>query len=164
MTQSSKVPLLMLDAIPSGYYAVRPDAVTPYTFVRISRPTLGRWKGHVKVQTIHAEDLVDRWVWNPGNPDPRTNVRTLSFTRFKGEQSIEDLILLVIVGHREAGIAYAREIRRCCRCNTRLTDERSRWYGFGPECEQSLEGMKDEIDDENGGTYEYLKSIGEVNI
>lgn len=157
---ATKVPLMMLELVPTGYYAVRPDTVTPYVFMRLARPTHGKWKGHVKVQTQHSEQLWDRWIWNPANPDPRTNVRNLSqwqhVSPFPGGQTIEDLILLMISDHRRAARAYAAVIEKCHRCNIALTDERSRWYGFGPECEKHLEGEKDEIDDENDGTYEYL--------
>jgi hypothetical protein len=159
---TSKVPLMMLAAIPSGYYAVRPDTETPYVFMRLARPVHGKRKGWVKVQTQHGETLYDRWLWNPGNLDPSTNVIRLTWNKstLPGNQSIEDLILLMIVDHRAAAREYAREIGNCHRCNKDLTDERSRWYGFGPECEKSLEGEKDEIDDENGGTYEELKMRG----
>ena len=163
MTGPTKVPLPMLDMIPSGYYAVRPDTETPYMFVRIARPTFGRRKGQLVVQTQHSDQLIDRWVWYMDNPDPRTNVRNWSTqARFHGGQTIEDLILLIIVNHRGCGRAYAQEIGRCHFCGKRLTDERSRWYGFGPECEKSAEGEKDEIDDENDGTYEQLKARGVI--
>jgi len=157
---------MMLELIPDGYYAVRPDIETPLTFVRISRPGRGKWKGWLKVQTQHSEALCDRWFWNMSNTDPRTNVRSYGSLPFgpklAGGQSIEDVILLIIVDHRKAGRQYAAEIGKCHFCNKALTDERSRWYGFGPECEKSAEGEKDEIDDENGGSYEYLKSRGVI--
>ena len=164
MTAPTKVPLMMLDVIPSGYYAVRPDTETPYVFMRLSRPTFGKRKGLVIVQTQHSEQLIDRWIWNPANPDPATNVRTWQNWRntFPGGQSIEDLILLMIVDARKAGREYASEIGRCHFCGKKLTDERSRWYGFGPECEKGAEGEKDEIDDENEGTYEQLKARGVI--
>lgn len=154
----------MLEMIPSGYYAVRPDTETELAFVRISRPGHGKWKGYLKVQTQHGDQLIDRWAWNMANPDPLTSVRSWSVWRnqFPGNQSIEDLLLLVIVDHRKAGRTYAEEIGRCHRCNKDLTDERSRWYGFGPECEKLLEGEKDEIDDENDGSYELLKAQGRI--
>jgi len=162
-TTGTKVPLMMLELVPSGCYAVQPDSATPLTFLRISRPTFGKWKGWVKVQTQHSENWVDRWAWNPSNTDPRTRVRSYSHgAQFAGRQTIEDLILLVIVDHRKAGRQYAAEIGNCHFCNKDLTDERSRWYGFGPECEKSAEGEKDEIDDENGGTYEQLKARGVI--
>lgn len=150
VAKGSLIPLPLLEMIPSGYYAVRPDDETPYRFLRLARPTYGKKKGWVKVQTQHSDDLVDRWFWNPANPDPRTCV-------YKFDRTIEDSMLLMIADHRKAGRAYAAEISACHFCNKALTDERSRWYGFGPECEKSAEGEKDEIDDENGGTYEYLR-------
>lgn len=160
----SKIPLPMLELIPSGYYAVRPDTDTPFAFVRLVNPVnVGKMKGWVKVQTQHGENFEDRWYWNPSNPDPRTHVRTIHSWKFVWHgQSVEDLMLLMIVDHRRAARDYAREIGNCHRCNKDLTDERSRHYGFGPECEKVLEGEKDEIDDENGGTFEELKARGKI--
>ena len=155
MTQTTRVPLMMLEMIPSGLYAVRPDPGTPYTFLRLSRPTYGRRKGMVIVQTQHSEQLTDRWFWNPANQDPVTAVRSYTNWTFNG-QTIEELMLLMIANSRAAGRAYAAEMRKCHYCGKKLTDERSRWYGFGPECEKRAEAEKDEIDDENEGTYEYL--------
>lgn len=154
--RESKIPLMMLEVIPSGYYAVRPDSETPYEFMRLARPNYGKRKGMTLVQTQHSEQLVTRWVWNP-QTDPRFQVNIYSST-------IEDKILLMIANARSAGRAYAKEIGRCQFCGKKLTDERSRWYGFGPECEKRAESLKDEIDDENEGSYEYLKAKGLVNI
>lgn len=165
MTETAtKVPLMMLELVPTGYYAIRPDTETPFAFVRLVNPVkVGKLKGWVKVQTQHGEQFEDRWLWNPANPDPRTNVRTIFNWKYNWHgQSVEDLILLLIVDHRKAARAYAAEIGNCHRCNKDLTDERSRFYGFGPECEKVLEGEKDEIDDENNGTYEQLKERGEI--
>jgi hypothetical protein len=146
----------MLPQLDTGYYAVQRDPEHPHIdFVRVSRPTYGKWSGAVKVQTQHSEELIERWAYFPpkdGQPD-----RVVILSR-----EIEDIILRLLANKRAAMRLYADKIEKCCRCNKKLTDERSRYYGFGPECEESLEGMKDEIDDEMGGSYEELLARGEL--
>lgn len=151
MSKFQALILGMIDEVPSGYYAVQSDETEPLTFMRVARPTHGRYKGYTKVQTQHSEMLMDRWLYNPEAED-RFKVRAFDST-------IEQKILLLIANTRKAARKYAEEIGRCHRCNFQLTDERSRWYGFGPECEKYLEAEKDEIDDENGGTYEQLRGV-----
>jgi Family of unknown function (DUF6011) len=146
----------MIDQLEDGYYAVQPDSNTPLTFMRVSRPTYGKLKGYVKIQTQHSDTLIDRWLYNPAQTDPLFRVREL-------DRTIEPKILLLLANKRAAGRRYAHEIGKCHRCNKKLTDHRSRHYGFGPECELELAGEKDEIDDENGGTYEELLARGEID-
>jgi hypothetical protein len=144
----------MLDNLEDGYYAVQPNAAHPHLdFIRVSRPTdrRSKYKGAVKVQTIHAETLYDRWAYWPDSD------RLMCL-----DNGIEGKLLLLLANKRAAARRYAHEIERCHRCNTQLTDERSRHYGFGPECEKHLEAEKDEIDDENGGTFEELLARGEL--
>lgn len=168
MRFTTNVPVSLLDMIPSGYYAVSPDSETPLTFLRLSRPKTGRYKGTTKVQTLHSEQLFDQWAWDPeawNGHDDKTGNTIWGRASLLGSMGsgIEDKILLMIVGHREAGRLFAMQIGRCHRCGKQLTDERSRYYGFGPECEKDLEAEKDEIDDEAGGTYERLKALGQID-
>lgn len=145
----------MIDQLDTGYYAVQVNPEHPHIdFVRVSRPTQRnskRWKGAVKVQTIHAEELMERWGYWPE-----------SGVVWIGSKTIEDILLRLLASKRFAMRLYAEKIGKCMRCNTQLTDERSRHYGFGPECENHLEALKNELDDENGGTYEELLARGEL--
>lgn len=144
----------MIDNLDTGYYAVQPRPDHPHIdFIRVSRPTdkRSRFRGAVKVQTIHAETLYDRWAYWPETG------RVLCM-----DNGIEQKLLLLLANKREAARRYAEEIGNCHRCNTQLTDERSLHYGFGPECEKHLESEKDEIDDERGGTFEELLVRGEL--
>jgi hypothetical protein len=156
-TPKTGILIAMIDQLETGYYAVQADPMHPHIdFVRVSRMDKearvnSRWRGAVKVQTIHAEDLIERWAYWPD--------RDLIYI---GNNKIEDILLRLLANKRAAMRLYAEEIGRCCRCNTQLTDERSRHYSFGPECEKHLEGLKDEIDDERGGTYEDLLARGEL--
>lgn len=119
------VPLPMLDMVKDGRYAWRPDANTKWTFVRISRPRNGRMAGCTKIQTQHGDTLTDRMSVYPSGhvwlPVPHM---------------IESQLIGIIVDQKQAALDYGREIGKCCRCGKKLTDERSRWYGIGPECEK----------------------------
>lgn len=120
----TKVPIAMLQSVPDGRYAVRQDSNHPYTFFRISRPKTGKYSGSLKIQTQHGEDYdLMMSVWPSG-----------SVTVY--DKRWEDDLLLVCVDPNGAGIAYGHEIGRCMRCGKELTDERSRYYGIGPECEK----------------------------
>lgn len=131
----------MIDMVPSGYFAVRPDSTVNYSFIRVSIPKTGRFKGCTKIQTQHSDDYrVEAVIWPSGRWSIYRN-------------SIIDDLLLLVVDFQGAAMAYAHEIGKCCRCNKALTDERSRYYGVGPECEQYWPWVTARIDEAAGHTY-----------
>lgn len=137
---ATKVPLDMLANVPDGYYAAQLDSTQAFTFFRISRPKSGQFKGTLKIQTQHG-------------PDYKLAMVVWSFERQRVtvyNKAIEDELLLVCVDHNGCAIAYAEKIGRCMRCNTELTDERSRWYGIGPECEKHWPYIIDLVNDRKG--------------
>lgn len=128
----------MLDQVKDGYFAVQRDETEPLSFVRISTPKTGRYKGGRKIQTQHSEELILRaMLWPSG--------RWSTYIGFNVEQ-----LLLVIADSEYAAITYGREIGRCCRCNAVLTDERSRFYSIGPECEKHWPHILDRVEAERG--------------
>lgn len=133
------IPLELLNVIPEGRFATRPDSETPYTFVRITKPTKGKFVGAVKVQTQHGDVLDMALTYYPESGHYR-------FWRDKA--SCEAFMLLLIVDYQQAMIQYGREIGRCCVCGKTLTDERSRHYGIGPECEKFNSWVIDRVDEE----------------
>lgn len=136
--QTTKIPLEMLHDLPDGYYASRPDSAHPYTFFKVSRPKSGNFKGSLKIMTQHGPDYKLALVIYPGDRVYWSNI------------AVEDDLLLVVVDKNGCAIAYAEEIGRCMRCNTELTDERSRWFGIGPECEKHWPHIIDLITDRKG--------------
>lgn len=136
--QQTKIPLEMLHDLPDGYYASRPDSEHPYTFFRVSRPKSGNFNGALKIQTQHGPDYKLALVVYPGDRIYWSNL------------AVEDDLLLVVVDRNGCAIAYADKIGRCMRCNTELTDERSRWYGIGPECEKHWPQIIDIVNDRKG--------------
>ncbi len=116
----------MIDMIPDGYYAVSPEAGVATTFIRLKRPSSkhDRFQGSLKVQTQHGPRLeVAAALWSSGK---------WSIYR----SSVVESLMLLVSDYRSSALRYAQEIGKCCRCNSPLTDERSRHYGIGPECEK----------------------------
>lgn len=149
-TQQAKpdtiVPIALLEQVRDGRYAVRPDAEAEWCFFRVSRPKNGRLKGCLKVQTQHGEELYDRLTVYPSG-HVWIGPSGYKWTR----NDVDNRLLLVVVDQNQAAIDYGREIGRCCRCGKELTDERSRHYGIGPECEKVWPHIIDLVDEQDAG-------------
>jgi len=126
----TKVPLDMLQKAGDGYFAVRLDANRPHTFFRLNtiKPIAGvRRKlpiGTFTVETLHGDNR--RWMLTIF---PNGNVKEYDLSK-------EDELLMVCVDPNGGRIEYGIEIGSCGICGKTLTDERSRWYGIGPDCEK----------------------------
>jgi hypothetical protein len=128
----------LIDFIDSGYYAVRRQEGDPITFMRIARPKTGKAAGAIKVQTQHGPALETRAIkW----PSGRWSVFT---------DTILDSTMLLVADTQTAAMLYAEKIGRCMRCNTELTDDRSRHYGIGPDCEKVWTWVIPRVDEERG--------------
>lgn len=101
------------------------------------------FQGCVKIQTQHSDDLIDRFVIDP-NGKYRSESTTLS------PEVMAGYLASVIVDPRSAAIRYGRAKEQCCSCGKSLTDERSRWYGIGPECEKRWPDIIIESDEARG--------------
>lgn len=134
------IPLDMLKNIPDGRYAARQDDNDEYDFFRVSRPKSGNYRGALKIQTQHSDVLRDALViW----PSGRVSLY---------QPIIQNNLLLAILDPRTAGIRYGRHIGHCMKCGKTLTDNRSRYYGIGPDCEKDYPEVIGEVDD-MFGTY-----------
>jgi hypothetical protein len=134
------IPMDYLLKLRDGYYASRPDDTQSYTFFRVSRPNRGKYKGALKIQTQHGPELkLYMVVW-----DEERVYKYSDFSKYEND------LLLVTVDMRGCAMEYAKVIGHCMRCNTELTDDRSRWYGIGPECEKHWPEIIDEINDIKG--------------
>lgn len=127
LTARSKLEAMLplLDSVPDGYFGIDLYGDEKnIKYLRVDRVTHGAKKGCLKIQTVHGDRLEDAWAkW------PSGKISVYSF-------EIEELILALMTDHAGAARRYARTIGKCCRCRKRLTDERSRHYGIGPECEK----------------------------
>lgn len=136
--QTTKIPMAMLLNISDGYYAVEASDNEPHTFIRVSHPVRGQFKGCLKIQTQHGEQLFPALTIFP------------SGNMIWHNMSIEEALLIVVVSPVACAIEYGKIIGRCCRCNKELTDQRSRWYSIGPECEKHWPQVLDTIADTKG--------------
>ena len=116
----------MLESTKSGRYAVRLADDQPYKFFRLSRPTVGKYKDALKIQSQHSEEYKPvAVIWPNGK-----------VTLYNGTQETIIHLRLLVCDPTTATIAYGTEMRRCGICGKELTDPRSRFYGIGPECEK----------------------------
>lgn len=131
----------LMVSIPSGYYAVEADEDVSTKFLRVSRPKVGtkRYGGSIKIQTQHGPRLeVAASIWPSGQ-----------FSVY--DRRVVDMLMLLVVDYQGSALRYARKIGKCCRCNSPLTDERSRHYGIGPECETVFPWIIERVDEMNDG-------------
>lgn len=148
-----KMVLGLIDLVPNGYYAAQMEEGAKIYFLRLSRPKSGRFAGAIKVQTIHGETLKEAFVVWPSR----------RVSKYTNDPHFIDHLLLLMTNSRSAARLYSKEIGRCCRCNMRLTDDRSRHYGIGPICDGIWTWIIDEVDEENDGhSFEWLRSRGLV--
>lgn len=145
----------MIDFIPDGYYATAKDGEGGHVdFLRIKRTTKATRRlpaGVLKIQTQHSERWEDALLLYPSG-------RWYVFRR-----AAIEMVLLVIADHKTCARRYGIEVQACQRCNKTLTDDRSRHYLIGPECEQKHGGAMviEEVDDLNDGlSFEQLVARG----
>lgn len=120
----------MVSLIKDGRYAVRVSDDYAYIFVRVTRPTRGRLRGHLIVQTKHSDTLVKRLSF-----DSTGRLYQYKTGKISG-QTIQEILTMIVVDQAEAAYNYARELNECCVCGKDLTDHRSRYFGIGPDCEK----------------------------
>lgn len=130
----------LLPSIPEGMYAVREYEGGHIDFIRLSKPKNNKWKGSLKIQTLHGG-------FGDGKYQTRAALWLGSGTLWVGHQPVIPMLLLLATDHMSASLLYARESRRCMRCNAVLTDERSRHYGIGPECEKIRPDVIERVDE-----------------
>lgn len=99
--------------VPEGHYAIDSHGSNDTLFVRVDRPTEGRWAGRVFVKMIVG-----------GHPD----------SPIRGAQAQSVLTRIAEAGVEAAATRYGVDVGRCHRCNRLLTDQVSREMGIGPEC------------------------------
>lgn len=141
-------PAQLLFGINEGRYAVSTDDSERFTFVRLSivRPMKSGKKramqDSMKIQTQHGDDLVTRaYVW-PGGA-------YYLFSNWTAQMLVKPL-MLIMTDPWGAAMRYGQELGQCCRCGKSLTDERSRYYGIGPECEGRWPAIIGQVDEYKG--------------
>ena len=125
----------MVNLIKSGRYAVRADDTSPYIFIRVLRPTTGKLRGMLKIDTQHSDQWIKRLVFSSSG--------ALMYHRrgMHHGQSLSELLTLIMVNQAEGAWNYAELLGACGACGKTLTDERSRYYHVGPDCERKPIGQ-----------------------
>lgn len=127
----------MLKGIPDGNYAAQAEEGDRIDFLRITRPDKGKFKGALKVQSRHSDTLrTDAVLWPSG-------IWSVYYSY------VVDALLMVVADRRGCMRLFAKELGQCCICGKSLTDERSRHYGIGPECEKDHPEIIEEVDNED---------------
>jgi hypothetical protein len=113
--------------------------------IRFFRVKVNKKKGNVKtIQQAHGS--VTGLTYTPSHALwPSGKITVYNWSN-------EDPISIVLADPHSAALLFAQHIGRCMRCNAALTDERSRWYGIGPECEKDWPWVVPSVD-ENKGQY-----------
>lgn len=141
------VPQVMVENLKDGRYAVRREQGDPFTFIRVSRPKNGKRKGCLVVQTQHSDWYQDLVTIFPSGK-----------AWFNQQSEKLDMALFIACADpMTAAINYGRELGRCSRCGRELTDERSRYYSIGPECEKYWPEIISHINEEQGEWYLGIK-------
>lgn len=120
-----KTPEAMVMNIREGRYAVEIDG--KWTFMWVNSPTRGKYKGYFLVRTQHSESYTLAYA-------KRLDTDTNYF--YNTRPSFDHALMMVACDPFTSAINYGIELGCCSRCARELTDERSRWYSIGPECEQ----------------------------
>ena len=119
-----KTPRVMVEAMREGRYAVEVEG--DWEFFRVSRPTQGKKKGCLVIQTQHSDYYKPYIIIYPSG--------SVWFAQTK--KRLDMGLMMVAADPYTSAINYGRELGCCSRCARELTDERSRYYSIGPECEK----------------------------
>ena len=134
-------PTAMAWKIDPGYFAARVDDTQPYEFFRITKPEKGKYAGILKIQTIHGDTLKLFLII-------RKDGSHWAVEHQRGR--FEEALTMAIVDPRYSAAKFAEIKQRCCNCGKGLTDDRSLWYGIGPECEQFRPDIMARVIDDKG--------------
>lgn len=131
----------LLDLVNDGYYAVEEAEGEKINFLYISRPNKGNYKDTIKMSTQHGPRWSPALVRYPGDGGWEVH-----------DREAVNYLMLVIADPVGCLLRYGC-LGHCCKCNTELTDMRSRHYGIGPECEKKAGSsyIIDLVDQANDG-------------
>lgn len=143
-------PVQFAQGIPAGRYAWHAAGGEPLQFIWIKDYKSGKRNGQRRIRTQHGPWYEDAVTFHP----------TGKISLWKPQ--IAEVLVGVGCDIQNCAKTYARELGVCFRCNSELTDDRSRYYGCGPECEKIVPWYFEEIDNEADGTYEELLALGRI--
>lgn len=124
-----RTPRPMVESMREGRYAVEvtlPNQPRDWIFLRVSRPKSGKKAGCLIVQTQHSDFYKPYFTIYPNG----------QVYFYQNAPRLDMALLMVAADPFTSAINYGRELGCCSRCARELTDERSRYYSIGPECEK----------------------------
>jgi hypothetical protein len=107
-------------------------------FFRVTERKNGKYAGCLIIQTQHSESFKNALIFYPSG----------SFWIIN--RDIDSCLMMIAADPYTCAIRYGQEMGVCCRCGKKLTDDRSRWYGIGPECEQHFPEIINEVNNTRG--------------
>lgn len=135
-----KTPRTMVEAMRDGRYCV--DVNNDYEFIRVSRPKHGKKKGCLVLQTQHSESYKPMLVIYPSG--------SVWFAQPHRTARLDMAVMMVAADPYTSAMNYGRIMKVCSRCGKELTDNRSIYYGIGPECEKHWPEIISYIDETRG--------------
>lgn len=139
----STVPRAMVENMREGRYAASPTGEEDYdhhVFLRVWRPKSGKKKDCLILRTQHSDSYRDFITIYPSG----------SVWFAKNSTALDMALLKICANPFGTAMRYAELKNVCCRCGKQLTDERSRWYGIGPECKEYFPEIINEVNDTKG--------------
>jgi hypothetical protein len=131
-------PEAMVRTIPKGRYCVELGANLRKFFKVVPNWKGKLYRGATVISTQHSESFkVALVLW----PDGRVQI----FNR-----DIDSCLMMMAADPYTCKIRYGQELGVCCNCGKKLTDDRSRWYGIGPECEKDNIEIINEVENTRG--------------
>lgn len=141
----AKTPRPMVENMREGRYAVpipgaAGDEKDRHIFLRVWRPKSGKRKDQLLIRTQHSDDYRDFITIYPGG--------RVWFAKLTDQ--LDMALMMIAADPYTAIMKYAEILKVCGRCGKQLTDERSRWYGIGPECEQHWPEVIERVNQNKG--------------
>lgn len=149
---SAAAPLLF--NMRGGYYCAAPDGESDdLIFIRLStfKARAGasrfseshRYDGCLLIQTQHGDELITRYIINPSGKVHRADHSAYA-------SKVIEALFMSLADEDLSQRRYASKLGKCFRCAKALTDQRSRHYGIGPECEKVWPDVITYVDEMEG--------------
>ena len=131
----------MVENLGDGRYATKHKDDEGHKFLVVERPKSGKRAGQLIVKSQHSEAYKPCVIIYPNG------------SIWIADARIDMNLLLACADPMTSMVKYAELMRRCGKCGKKLTDERSRWYGIGPECEKHYPEIINLVNEAKGQYY-----------
>jgi len=133
-----------VESLRDGRYAACPSGSNEefdnWTFLRVWRPTSGKRRGQLVIRTQHSDAYRDFITIYPSG----------SVWFAKTGDRLDQSLLMIAADPYTSAMNYAFLHSVCSSCGKKLTDNRSRYYGIGPECEKKWPEIINRVNADKG--------------